>query len=163
LVRILRSKSFTPFFASSRCVNGFEKLRDRSDDYLARHGARPKVFLACLGRPAVFNARASFAKSLFEAGGIEAIAGTGSSADVAAAFKSSGAKLACLCSSDKVYASDAADVASALAPAGATHIYLAGKPRDGTEALAAAGIDTLLYQGCDTLELLREAYERLGA
>ena len=61
-----------------RLTAPFEKLRDRSDDYLARHGARPKVFLACLGRPADFNARASFAKSLFEAGGIEAIAGTGS-------------------------------------------------------------------------------------
>jgi len=62
-----------------------------------------------------------------------------------------------------VYTSHAADAAKALAAAGATHIYLAGKPRDGAEALAEAGIDTLLYQGCDTLELLCKAYERLGA
>ena len=49
-----------------RLAEPFERLRDRSDSYLAQHGARPKVFLACLGRAADFNARASFAKSLFE-------------------------------------------------------------------------------------------------
>jgi methylmalonyl-CoA mutase len=144
-----------------RLAAPFETLRDRSDDHLARHGMRPKVFLACLGRPADFNARASFAKNLFEAGGIEAVAG--SATDVAAAFKSSGAKLACLCSSDKVYASEGVDAARALASAGAAHIYLAGKPGADAAALTTAGIDTFLAQGCDTLELLKQAYERLGA
>ena len=60
-----------------RLAEPFEHLRDRSDTYLAKHGTRPKVFLACLGRPADFNARASFAKSLFEAGGIEAVEASG--------------------------------------------------------------------------------------
>ena len=85
-----------------RLAEPFERLRDRSDAYLAQHGARPKVFLACLGRAADFNARASFAKSLFESGGIEAVEGKGD--NLAKRFKESGAKLACLCSSDKVYA-----------------------------------------------------------
>ena len=85
-----------------RLAEPFERLRDRSDSYLAQHGARPKVFLACLGRAADFNARASFAKSLFESGGIEAVEGKGD--NLAKRFKESGAKLACLCSSDKVYA-----------------------------------------------------------
>ena len=53
--------------------------------------------------------------------------------------------------------------AKALAAAGAKHIYLAGKPGDSRKALEAAGIGTFLYQGCDTLELLQDAYERLGA
>ena len=53
-----------------RVAEPFERLRDRSDDYLARHGMRPKVFLASLGRAADFNASASFAKSLFEAGAV---------------------------------------------------------------------------------------------
>ena len=85
----------------------FERLRDRSDSYLAQHGTRPKVFLACLGRAADFNARASFAKSLFESGGIEAVEGKGD--NLAKRFTKSGAKLACLCSSDKVYAREAAE------------------------------------------------------
>ncbi len=149
----------------TRLAEPFEHLRDRSDDYLARHGERPKVFLACLGRPADFNARASFAKSLFESGGIEAM--TPESAltreDMLKAFNASGAKLACLCSSDKIYASEAADAATALAAASATHIYLTGKPGENRKALEAAGIETFLYQGCDTLELLENVYERLSA
>ncbi|MBS0527807.1 MAG: methylmalonyl-CoA mutase, partial [Proteobacteria bacterium] len=51
----------------------FEKLRDRSDNLLAANGARPKVFLANLGPPADFTARATFARSFFETGGIEAV------------------------------------------------------------------------------------------
>jgi methylmalonyl-CoA mutase len=60
-----------------RLAEPFERLRDRSDAYLARTGQRPKIFLACLGRASDFTARASFAKSLFEAGGIEAVEGRG--------------------------------------------------------------------------------------
>ena len=41
---------------------------------LAETGARPKIFLANLGTPADFTARATFAKNFFEAGGIEAVA-----------------------------------------------------------------------------------------
>lgn len=148
-----------------RLAEPFGRLRDRSDAILARDGARPRVFLACLGRASDFNARASFAKSLFEAGGIEAIVSSGQAGieGLAKAFKDSGAAFACLCSSDKVYATHASEAAKALAGAGATHIYLAGKPGDGRQALEAAGIGTFLYQGCDTLGLLRDAYERLGA
>ena len=97
---------------------------------LAETGARPKVFLANLGKLADFTARATFAKNFFEAGGIEAVTNDGfeSRDEMIAAFKASGARLACLCSSDEVYAREAADAAKALRPAGATHIYLAGRP-----------------------------------
>ena len=147
-----------------RLAESFERLRDRSDDYLARTGERPKVLLACLGRASDFTARASFAKSLFEAGGIEAVAAQGikSAEDLGKTFAKSGAKLACLCSSDKVYASEAVGAAKALTASGASHIYLAGKPGDHAKAWEEAGIGTFLYQGCDTLGLLQDAYERLG-
>ena len=141
-----------------RLAEPFERLRDRSDSYLAQHGARPKVFLACLGRAADFNARASFAKSLFESGGIEAVEGKGD--NLAKRFTESGAKLACLCSSDKVYQREAADVAKALAEAGAARIYLAGKPTDKA-ALERAGISSFLHQGCDTLQILNAAYDEI--
>jgi methylmalonyl-CoA mutase len=144
-----------------RLAEPFERLRDRSDAHLARTGARPKVFLACLGRASDFTARASFAKSLFEAGGIEAVEGSGD--NLMKRFKESGAKFACLCSSDKVYAGEAVSSAKALAAAGAKYIYLAGKPGDHKKAWEGAGIGTFLYQGCDTLGLLQDAYERLGA
>ncbi len=44
---------------------------------LAKTGARPKVFLANLGTPSDFTARATFAKNFFEAGGIEAVSNDG--------------------------------------------------------------------------------------
>ena len=107
----------------------FERLRDRSDEILKAKGTRPRVFLANLGTPADFTARATFAKSFFETGGIEAVdtEGFADPAALAAAFKASGAALACLCSSDKVYAAQAAAAAKALQAAGARHIYLAGR------------------------------------
>ncbi len=147
-----------------RLAESFEHLRDLSDAWLARTGERPKVLLACLGRATDFTARASFAKSLFEAGGIEAVAAEGikSAGDLGKTFAKSGAKLACLCSSDKVYASEAVGAAKALTASGASSIYLAGKPGDHAKAWEEAGIGTFLYQGCDTLGLLQDAYERLG-
>jgi methylmalonyl-CoA mutase len=142
-----------------RLAEPFERLRDRSDAYFFEQGERPKVFLACLGRASDFNARASFAKSLFESGGIEAVEGKGD--NMAEQFKKSSAKLACLCSSDKVYASLAAATAKALTQAGASHVYLAGKPGGDRAALEKAGVSTFLHQGCDTLSILSAAYDEI--
>ena len=142
-----------------RLAEPFERLRDRSDAFLAKHGTRPKVFLACLGRASDFNARASFAKSLFESGGIEAVEAKGD--NLAKRFAESGATLACLCSSDKVYAEQAEAGAKALIEAGAARIYLAGKAGANQEAFEQAGISTFLHQGCDTLSLLRAAYTEI--
>ena len=53
-----------------RLASPFEALRDRSDQIRKDKGARPKIFLANLGTPADFTARATFAKSFFETGGM---------------------------------------------------------------------------------------------
>ena len=109
------SASFEPL-PSTRLAEPFEALRDASDRFLAKTGARPKVFLANLGTPSDFNARATFAKNFYEAGGIEAVSNDGfkDQAAMVAAFKKSDAKLACLCSSDKVYEREVVDAAKAL-------------------------------------------------
>ena len=60
-----------------------------------------------------------------------------------AAFKASGAKLACLCSSDKVYAAEAADAAKALTAAGAPRSILPAGPGELKTALKAAGVQRL--------------------
>jgi methylmalonyl-CoA mutase len=143
-----------------RLAAPFETLRDASDAMLKATGARPKVFLATLGTPADTIARATFAKNFFEAGGIEAVDFVGG--DLAAAFRQSGARLACLCSSDEVYANEAADAAEALTSAGAKRIYLAGRPSDLADALKQAGVQCFIYAGCDALATLREAHRLLG-
>ena len=141
----------------------FEALRDKSDHLLARQSARPKVFLANLGTPADFTARAGFAKSFFETGGIEAVDNEGFSdpAALASAFRASGAKLACLCSSDKLYPAHAAAAAKALQAAGAKHIYLAGKPGELEAGLREAGVADFIFAGTDALAMLVAAYGRM--
>ncbi len=151
---------FEPLSAM-RLAAPFEHLRDRSDEILKAKGARPRVFLAYLGTAADFTARATFAKSFFETGGIEAI-GLDSFADAAAlsaAFKASGSRLACICSSDKVYAERAEDTAKALQAAGAKHIYLAGRAGEQEQALRAAGVNEFIFAGGNALTALQQAYQ----
>jgi methylmalonyl-CoA mutase len=152
--------TFEPL-APLRLAAPFERLRDRSDQSLKASGKRPRAFLANLGTAADFTARATFAKSFFETGGIEAIDSEGfsDSAALAAAFKGSSAPLAILCSSDKIYAQLAVDAAKALKAAGATHIYLAGRPGELEAALREAGVADFVVAGGDLLAVLQKAYE----
>jgi methylmalonyl-CoA mutase len=146
-----------------RLAEPFETLRDRSDQILKASGQRPRVFLANLGSAADFTARATFAKSFFEAGGIEAVDSEGFSdpSVLAAAWKASGTALVCICSSDKVYLQQAVGAARALTAAGAKHIYLAGRPGEQEAALRDSGIADFIVAGGDVLQLLREAYGQM--
>jgi len=142
-----------------RDAQAYEALRDRADEIAAKRGKRANVFLANLGPISAFTARATYAKNFFEAGGIEAPGNDGfeDEAGVVEAFKASGAKIACLCSSDALYAERAAAIAQALAKAGASHIYLAGRPGEMEQTYKAAGIGSFIYVGCDVVALLDDA------
>jgi len=150
---------------SIRAAEGFERLRDLSNEYLARTGARPKVFLANLGPIAAFTARATFAKNFFEAGGIEAITNDGFSTPdkLKQAFLESNAELSCICSSDEIYEAHAIEAAKTLREAGSAPIYLAGRPGEREELLTGAGVTTFIFAGCDTLKVLSEALEKACA
>jgi methylmalonyl-CoA mutase len=154
-------EAFAPL-APMRLAEPFERLRDAADRMRGADGTPPKVFLANLGTPADFNARATFAKNFFAAGGIEAVTNDGF-ADIsamAAAFKASGASLACLCASDTLYA-EASPAAEALVRTGAKRLYLAGRPKE-TAGLAKAGVNAFIFTGCDALATLRAAHDILG-
>ncbi|WP_036283538.1 methylmalonyl-CoA mutase family protein [Methylocystis sp. ATCC 49242] len=150
----------TAALAPRRLSEPFERLRDASDAHAAKTGARPRVFLANLGSVAAFTARANFAKNFFEAGGVEAVFGpeTDSSAEIARAFRDSGAKLACLCSSDRIYGDMAEAVAIALKGAGAK-LYLAGRPGELEDRLRRSGVGEFIYVGCDMHDVLQRALE----
>jgi len=129
-----------------RYADDFEALRDRAD----AAAERPRVFLATLGPLAAHSARTGFAANLFQAGGIECV--TGPPAEYAAA----GTPVACLCSSDAIYAQEAAGAAAELRAAGATLVWLAGKA-------AVDGVDGAVFAGCDALDVLRSTLRTLGA
>lgn len=138
----------------------YEALRTRSDAHLAATGARPTVFLAALGPAAAHTARATFASNLFQAGGItpvhDPVSVTPETA--AAAYAASGADgMAVLCSSDALYEEQAVAVAAALRSAGATTVFLAGRP--GT---AAEAVDEYVFAGCDAIAVLSSVLDRMG-
>jgi methylmalonyl-CoA mutase len=147
-----------------RLAEPFEMLRDAADAYLAETGKRPQVFLACLGDLAVHSVRATWMRNYLAAGGIEAVtsAPLHTSADASAAFAASGASIACICSSDQVYAELAEATAGALKQAGATQVLLVGRPRDQEAVLKAAGVDTFIFASGDAVATLRQLHEALG-
>jgi methylmalonyl-CoA mutase cobalamin-binding subunit len=89
------------------------------------------VFLALIGEPAMYAARADFIVNFLAAGGIEALSGEGSkdATEAASGFMASGAAIACICSSDRLYAELVAATARALRAAGARKVLLAGRPQ----------------------------------
>lgn len=150
---------FVEPLAPLRLAEPFETLRADLDALTAARGTRPQVFLAVLGPVAAFTARATFAKNLFEAGGFAAPIPEpfADLAALVAAFRASGALIACLCSSDELYASEAAATAEALKAAGARQVWLAGRPGELEEALKAAGVDGFVFAGCDVIAALEAA------
>ncbi|TFV91557.1 methylmalonyl-CoA mutase [Blastococcus sp. CT_GayMR20] len=131
-----------------RAAQEFEELRDAAD----AAPERPKVYLATIGPIAKHTARASFAGNLFQAGGLETPSGNGVDG-----FADAGTTVACICGTDKDYADTAAGLAAGLRAAGATQVWLAGKPD-----LAVDGVDGYVYAGCDALAALRSAHDELG-
>jgi methylmalonyl-CoA mutase len=127
-----------------RWAADYEALRDRTDAV----SPRPRVYLATLGPLGAHSGRAGFAANLFQAAGIECVTGP------ADAYDASVTPVACLCSSDKVYAEQAEAAAAALREAGARYVWLAGKG-------AFAGVDGTLFAGCDALAVLRTTLDEL--
>ncbi|MET9666451.1 methylmalonyl-CoA mutase family protein [Streptomyces sp. NPDC006475] len=142
----------------------FEALRARSDAHLAATGARPRVFVVAIGPAAAHTARVSFAANLFQAGGIEPVHDPVSvdAATAAGAFTASGAQIACVCSSDSLYAEHAVPVAEALKAAGARLVLLAGRPGEQRETYERAGVDEFVVAGGDAVAVLTSVLDRIG-
>jgi methylmalonyl-CoA mutase len=139
-------------------------LRDAADAWQASHGHRPRVFLANMGPVAHHSARAAYSKNFFEAGGFEVISNEGfaAEAEAAAAFAASGAAIAVICSSDKLYPELVPGVARRLKEAGARSVVLAGNPGENEAAWRESGVDRFIYIKCDVLATLREMLQEIG-
>jgi len=158
----LAPASLTPL-PLHRNAEPFERLRDQADAIAQQTGSRPLVFLANLGPVAEFNTRSGFARNAFEAGGIAAPGNDGFSdpAAMVEAFQIAGTRLACLCSSDAIYADQAIAAARALKEAGCSMLYLAGRPNDLEADLRQAGVEAFIYAGMDLVAMLEDALARI--
>jgi methylmalonyl-CoA mutase len=150
--------------APRRLAEPFERLRDAADAHFARTGKPAQVFLACLGDLAAHSVRATWTRNFLAAGGIEAVVSepTTSSVEAGRAFAASGAGIACIVSSDAVYAELGESTAGALKAAGAAQVLLAGRPRGQEQALQAAGVDLFIFAGADGPVILSRLHAALG-
>lgn len=130
----------------------FEALRD--------HPAERKVFLATMGTVAAHTARATFASSLFAAGGVEVVnAGRHDDAEALLADYTGpegGQRVVCLVGTDTAYAQWGADLVKGLREAGAEWVIVAGKPFEGTD------VDDSCALGVDALDFLRRTRGKLA-
>jgi methylmalonyl-CoA mutase len=132
-----------------RYAAAFETLRERSDAFLEKTGARPRVLLLPLGPLAEHNIRTTFATNLLASGGIEAV----TDAD--------GATVAVICGTDARYASEASAAVDAARQAGVTHVLLAGPEKAVAEADSKP--DGYVTAKINAVEVLSDLLTRLGA
>ncbi|HLX98708.1 MAG TPA: methylmalonyl-CoA mutase family protein [Roseiarcus sp.] len=147
-----------------RLAEPFERLRDLSDAFLLRTGARPNVYLAALGPEPKHRRRVAFTREWLAAGGFAAVYdGEAVTTEQAVGrLRRSGAPLVCLCGTDEVYAEQAEILAKAFKAAGAKGVALAGAPREFERAWRAAGVDEFIFAGADAVAALEALYRHIG-
>ncbi|WP_306364203.1 methylmalonyl-CoA mutase family protein [Nocardia sp. CC227C] len=142
----------------------FEALRNRSDAYLAAHGARPRALLVPLGPVAEHNVRVTFTANLLASGGIETINPGALAVDgIGTAVAESGVALAVLCGSDNRYGAEAGAAVDALRAAGVTTVLLAGPEKAVADTSGAQRPDGFLTARMDAVTALSGLLEKLGA
>lgn len=141
----------------------FEALRDRSDEYLEKHGARPKALLLPLGPLAEHNIRTTFTANLLASGGIEAVnPGPLDASGIGAVVAEAGVtEVAVVCGTDKRYAAEASAAVDAAKAAGVRHVLLAGPEKAVAEAPSQP--DGHVTAKIDAVQTLSGLLTRLGA
>jgi methylmalonyl-CoA mutase len=77
-------------------------------------------------------------------------------------FRSSGARIAIICSSDALYETVVEQLAPRLRAAGARTVILAGHPGANEARYRAAGVDRCIFIKCDVLDTLRSLLREEG-
>jgi methylmalonyl-CoA mutase len=147
-----------------RYAADFEALRDRSDAFLERTGARPRVLLLPVGPLADHNVRVTFATNLCASGGIEAVhPGSVTADEVEALVSDSGLSHAIICGTDAAYRDHAVAVVAAARSAGIEQVLLAGPEKVLADVPTENRPDGYLTAKIDAVETLSTLLTRLGA
>jgi len=135
------------------------------EQYVARTGQRPQVFLCNMVSLREHKARADFSRGFFAVGGYDLLSSQGFKTPEAAAeaFGKSHASVAVVCSTDENYPALVPALAAALkAQRPNAILVLAGFPQDQVEAHKKSGIDEFIHVRADAVELLTRLHQRLG-
>lgn len=143
-----------------RAAEPFEDLR-----VLVEAAGRPKVFLATMGSPAQYKARADFSRAFFETGGFQVVSETGFATvlEAAAAAERSNARIVVLCSTDATYPELVGPLCRSIRSRSArTLIVLAGFPEKQVETFREAGVEEFIHLRSNCYETLLRIAERIG-
>ena len=86
----------------------------------------------------------------------------GTAEEIVAKVKEAGAPMVILCSSGKVYAEQAIEVAKALKAAGIAHVWIAGRKTETGSDEADQVLSGEIYDGMDVAGFLTDTLDRLG-
>lgn len=147
----------------ARISRPFERLRDRSDAYLAAHGRRPTAIMLPLGPVAEHNGRTTFVANLLAAGGIATVnPGPLDGDTVPDAVAAAGdPAVAVLCAANPRYATAGGPALAAARAAGVGTVLLAGPPKAWTGEADAP--DGFLQIGIDAISVLTELLDTIEA
>lgn len=142
----------------------FDRLRDASDAWKAESGEPPLVFIASFGEAADIRARVSFVRDLLATGGIEADGGVAwtNAQEAKEAFVASPSEVAVICSTDANSELTVPDLAAELKRAGAKAVLVAASPKLECDEWNAAGVDGMIWAGCDVPSVVEEVLVRMG-
>ena len=142
----------------------FEKIRLVTEDFVAKGGKRPSVFLLSMGNLAMRKARAMFTTNFFGCAGFEIIEGD-AVCEVEEGIKASlasGAAIVVLCSSDEEYGNFAAATTSGIKKEKPGMIVIvAGNPKELIGPLKAAGVDDFIHVRSNLAETLEKYQKQL--
>ena len=147
-----------------RSTEAFEGIRERTERWEARRGARFPLYLLLYGSLTQYKARADFSEGFFEVAGFQSERTPGvrtldeasKAIEELPALPEGDAGIFVICSSDELYPEIVPPLASRLKarfPNG--RVVLAGKPASGQEqAYKDGGVDRWIYMGCDLVDFL---------
>lgn len=149
----------------TRVSVGFENLRRAVEQHATKMDRKPRMFLANLGPPKQYRARADFSRAFLEVAGFEVVNPNGFATpeEAAAAAIQAGADAVCVCSTDETYPALIPPLAAAWrAQKPGQPLILAGYPTDQLDAHRAAGVEIFIHIRANALEVLSQIASRLG-
>jgi methylmalonyl-CoA mutase len=147
-----------------RGAQPFEALRQATEAYAARTGARPQIFLASMGPISQYKARTDFTRGFLEVGGFAASGGEGFAGidEAVQAALAAGTLVVVICSTDAAYPEIVPDLTQQLKAANPEMtVLVAGYPKDQVEAFRRAGVDDFIYLGANCYEILRNLQNKM--
>lgn len=148
-----------------RGAEKLEAMRKATEEFAAKTGSAPKIFLANMGPIPQHKARADFAYGFFTVGAFDVLSNDGFKTvdEAAQAAKASGAKVTVICSTDATYPEIVPELTKKLkAETPDMMVIVASNPVEHIEAFKAAGVDDFIHVSANVFDITETIQKKLG-